>query len=87
VENLSFYAGVYGINDKGRILETLAHVGLTDQIHELASGLSTAGGSVCAGDCHRAQPRLLFLDEPTSGVDPNARRIFWDLLYDLQPRA
>ena len=83
-ENLSFYAGVYGINDKGRILETLAHVGLTDHIHELTSGLSTGWRQRLAlGIAIVHSPRLLFLDEPTSGVDPNARRIFWDLLYGL----
>ena len=83
-ENLSFYAGVYGINDKGRILETLAHVGLTDHIHELTSGLSTGWRQRLAlGIAIVHSPRLLFLDEPTSGVDPNARRAFWDLLYNL----
>jgi ABC-2 type transport system ATP-binding protein len=83
-ENLRFYAGVYGITDKGRILETLAHVGLTDQIHELTRGLSTGWRQRMAlGIAIVHSPRLLFLDEPTSGVDPNARRIFWDLLYNL----
>ncbi len=83
-ENLRFYAGVYGINDKKRIMKTLAHVGLTDQIHELTSSLSTGWRQRLAlGIALVHSPRLLFLDEPTSGVDPNARRIFWDLLYDL----
>jgi ABC-2 type transport system ATP-binding protein len=83
-ENLRFYAGVYGINDKERILQTLAHVGLTDHIHELTSGLSTGWRQRLAlGIAIVHNPRLLFLDEPTSGVDPNARRVFWDLLYDL----
>jgi len=83
-ENLRFYAGVYGINDKRRILETLAHVGLTNQINELTSGLSTGWRQRLAlGIAIVHSPRLLFLDEPTSGVDPNARRAFWDLLYNL----
>lgn len=87
-ENLRFYAGVYGINDKGRILETLAHVGLTDQIHELTGGLATGWRQRLAlGIAIVHSPRLLFLDEPTSGVDPNARRIFWDLLYDLAAKG
>ena len=83
-ENLRFYAGVYGINDRERIQKTLDHVGLTDQIHELTSSLSTGWRQRLAlGIALVHSPRLLFLDEPTSGVDPNARRIFWDLLYDL----
>jgi ABC-2 type transport system ATP-binding protein len=83
-ENLQFYGGVYGITSKARILETLAHVGLTDQVNELTSSLSTGWRQRLAlGIALVHQPRLLFLDEPTSGVDPNARRVFWDLLYDL----
>lgn len=83
-ENLRFYAGVYGINDKERIVKTLNHVGLADQINELTRSLSTGWRQRLAlGIALVHSPRLLFLDEPTSGVDPNARRIFWDLLYDL----
>ena len=83
-ENLRFYAGVYGIKDKETILRTLAHVGLTEHIHELTQGLSTGWRQRLAlGIAIVHSPHLLFLDEPTSGVDPNARRIFWDLLYDL----
>jgi ABC-2 type transport system ATP-binding protein len=84
LENLTFYGGVYGIRDKGRIRATLELVGLTG--HD-----STLSGSLSAGWRQRLalaialvhQPKLLFLDEPTSGVDPNARRAFWDLIYDM----
>ena len=84
LENLTFYGGVYGIRDKGRIRATLELVGLTG--HE-----STLSGSLSAGWRQRLalaialvhQPKLLFLDEPTSGVDPTARRAFWDLIYDM----
>lgn len=83
-ENLQFYGGVYGINSKQRILETLEHVGLSDQVNELTSSLATGWRQRLAlGIALVHRPRLLFLDEPTSGVDPNARRVFWDLLYDL----
>lgn len=83
-ENLQFYGGVYGITSKARILETLEHVGLVDQVNELTSSLSTGWRQRLAlGIALVHHPRLLFLDEPTSGVDPNARRVFWDLLYDL----
>jgi len=83
-ENLRFYAGVYGINDKPSIHVTLAHVGLTGHENDLTRELSTGWRQRLAlGIALVHSPRLLFLDEPTSGVDPNARRAFWDLIYDL----
>jgi ABC-2 type transport system ATP-binding protein len=83
-ENLQFYGGVYGITSKERIKETMKHVGISDQVNELASSLSTGWRQRLAlGIALVHHPRILFLDEPTSGVDPNARRVFWDLLYDL----
>ncbi len=83
-ENLHFYAGVYGIRDKASIQKTVAHVGLTGHENELTRALSTGWRQRLAlGIALVHSPRLLFLDEPTSGVDPNARRAFWDLIYDL----
>jgi ABC-2 type transport system ATP-binding protein len=83
-ENLRFYAGVYGINDKASLQNTLAHVGLIGHDDYLARELSTGWRQRLAlGIALVHSPRLLFLDEPTSGVDPNARRAFWDLIYDL----
>ena len=83
-ENLRFYAGVYGINDKASIQKSLAHVGLAGHENELTRELSTGWRQRLAlGIALVHSPRLLFLDEPTSGVDPNARRAFWDLIYDL----
>ena len=83
-ENLQFYGGVYGITNQERILETLEHVGLMDQMDELTNSLSTGWRQRLAlGIALVHKPSLLFLDEPTSGVDPTARRVFWDLLYDL----
>ena len=83
-ENLTFYGGVYGITKKERIQTTLDLVGLIG--HE-----STLTHSLSAGWRQRLalaialvhEPKLLFLDEPTSGVDPTARRVFWDLIYEL----
>lgn len=83
-ENLVFYGGVYGINDPARIRETLAQVGLTGHETTLTRALSAGWRQRLAlGIALVHKPQLLFLDEPTSGVDPNARRAFWDLIYDL----
>lgn len=83
-ENLVFYGGVYGINDSSRIRQTLTRVGLAGHESALTRELSAGWRQRLAlGIAIVHQPQLLFLDEPTSGVDPNARRAFWDLIYDL----
>lgn len=83
-ENLQFYGGVYGITDKARIEATAALVGLGDQKKVLTRDLSVGWRQRLAlGIALVHSPRLLFLDEPTSGVDPTARRAFWDLIYGL----
>jgi ABC-2 type transport system ATP-binding protein len=86
-ENIRFYAGIYGLHGataRQRIAEALDLVGLTGvdnrQTGDLSTGWRQRLGLACAL-VHR--PRLLFLDEPTGGVDPVARRDFWDLLYSL----
>lgn len=87
-ENLQFYGGVYGISDKARIEETAALVGLADQKHVLTRDLSVGWRQRLAlGIALVHNPSLLFLDEPTSGVDPTARRAFWDLIYQLAGRG
>ncbi len=84
LENLTFYGGVYGIRDRARIRATLQLVGLTDHASTLTRGLSSGWRQRLAfGIALVHGPKLLFLDEPTSGVDPNARRSFWDLIYQL----
>jgi ABC-2 type transport system ATP-binding protein len=83
-ENLSFYAGVYGVNDRSRLVEVLDLIGLRHQEGEMVSSLSTGWKQRLAlGTAIVHRPRLLFLDEPTSGVDPTARRAFWDLIYTV----
>jgi ABC-2 type transport system ATP-binding protein len=83
-ENLQFYGGVYGITDPKRILETVNHVGLNGHEKSLTRDLSAGWRQRLAlGIAIVHSPKLLFLDEPTSGVDPTARRDFWDLIYDL----
>ncbi|MEW6404008.1 MAG: ABC transporter ATP-binding protein, partial [Chloroflexota bacterium] len=84
LENLTFYAGVYGITDKDRIARTLELVDLTGHESTLTRELSTGWRQrLSLGIALVHQPKLLFLDEPTSGVDPTARRAFWDLIYEL----
>jgi len=84
LENLTFYGGVYGITDKTRILETLQLVGLSGHENTLTRDLSTGWRQrLSLGIALVHKPKLLFLDEPTSGVDPTARRAFWDLIYEL----
>jgi ABC-type multidrug transport system ATPase subunit len=83
-ENLTFYGGVYGIHEKKQIETTLALVGLAGHGSELARALSAGWRqrlALAIALVHK--PKLLFLDEPTSGVDPAARRVFWDLIYEL----
>jgi ABC-2 type transport system ATP-binding protein len=86
-ENLRFYAGVYGLSRRDRrmrVSEELARSGLTERKKQLSGSLS--GGwkqrlaLVCA-TIHR--PPLLFLDEPTAGVDPVSRREFWSRIHRI----
>ncbi len=87
-ENLHFYGGVYGITDKARIHSTIEHVGLVGSENTLTRELSAGWRQRLAlGIALVHSPRLLFLDEPTSGVDPNARRDFWDMIYDLSAQG
>jgi ABC-2 type transport system ATP-binding protein len=87
-ENLQFYGGVYGISNKARIAETLTHVGLTGHEKIITRDLSAGWRQRLAlGIALVHSPRLLFLDEPTSGVDPTARRAFWDLIYGLSEQG
>ena len=83
-ENLDFYAGVYGVTDTHRVDELLSELNLEEaadrQIRTLSTGWRQRA-ALASAIVHR--PRLLLLDEPTSGVDPNARRTFWDLIYNL----
>src|SRR5512136_2737992 len=83
-ENLTFYGGLYGIRDRARVAHTLELVGLTGHEPTLTKSLSAGWRQRLAlGIALVHEPKLLFLDEPTSGVDPSARRAFWDLIYEL----
>jgi ABC-2 type transport system ATP-binding protein len=84
-ENLTFVARVYGLADwRRRVGEALERLGLANRRRQLAGSLS--GGwkqrlALAASILH--EPRLLLLDEPTAGVDPKARREFWDEIHAL----
>ncbi len=87
LENLQFYAGVYDVpeaEEPKRLDEILRMAGLKGRektfTRELSGGWRQRLALGCALIHH---PPLLFLDEPTSGVDPVARREFWDLIYQL----
>lgn len=83
-ENIEFYAGVYGMLQQNHLEDTLTRVSAWEIRNELVGSLPVGWRqrlSLAVAIVH--QPRLLFLDEPTSGVDPTARRIFWDLIYNL----
>jgi ABC-2 type transport system ATP-binding protein len=90
-ENLRFYAGLYGLvgqEGRDRVEEQIRDLGFTQRRKQLAGTLS--GGwkqrlSLGCATSHR--PDVLFLDEPTAGVDPAARRHFWDVIRDLARRG
>jgi ABC-2 type transport system ATP-binding protein len=86
-ENLNFYAGVYqvpGGRRAERVGELIAMAGLTGRDGQLAGQLSGGWKQRLALGCAIVhQPPLLFLDEPTAGVDPVSRRSFWTLIYGL----
>jgi ABC-2 type transport system ATP-binding protein len=91
LENLQFYAGIYDVPRKlenERINEVLRMAGLSDRRQAKPAELSGGWRQRLALGCALVhQPALLFLDEPTSGVDPVARREFWDLIYTLAERG
>ncbi|MCP5113489.1 MAG: ABC transporter ATP-binding protein [bacterium] len=86
-ENISFFAGIYGVPDdvvKDREEYVLEMAGLTEKRRTMTRLLPGGWKQHLALGCAILhQPAILFLDEPTSGVDPIARRGFWDLIYQL----
>jgi ABC-2 type transport system ATP-binding protein len=86
-ENLRFFGMVYGLAPKvlrERIKDLAARLKFEPLLHALTKTLSTGQRqrvALAASLLH--EPKLLFLDEPTGGVDPRGRRMFWDLIYEL----
>jgi ABC-2 type transport system ATP-binding protein len=90
-ENIDFFAGIYRIANplkterKSWALETVGLLEFKDHLtQELPTGFKQRLGLVCA---LLHSPPIIFLDEPTAGVDPASRRDFWDLIYRLKREA
>lgn len=88
-ENLNFIARVYNLDRrKERVLLALEDLGLVERRRQLTGQLS--GGwkqRVALAACLLHEPQLLLLDEPTAGVDPIARREFWDKIHSLSEKG
>ena len=90
-ENLRFYSSVYGLvgdDREARLREHVHDLGLEERLTQAAGTLSGGWKQRLALACATAhRPDLVFLDEPTAGVDPAARRTFWEIIYKLAQRG
>jgi len=91
VENIEFYGGIYGLTRKEireKHKELIAKLGLEKEANHLVRSLPLGWKqklSFLVAIVH--QPKIVFLDEPTGGVDPYMRREFWDLIYDAADKG
>jgi ABC-2 type transport system ATP-binding protein len=90
-ENIEFYGGIYGLTNKeikAKSEELLEKLGLQNEAKKLVSSLPLGWKqklSFSVAIVHT--PKIVFLDEPTGGVDPSMRRQFWDLIYDAADKG
>ena len=91
IENIQFFGGIYGLSDKqlnaksNELIETL---GLQSEAKKLVASLPLGWKQKLAFSVAVIhEPKIVFLDEPTGGVDPVTRRQFWDLIYSAADRG
>jgi len=90
-ENIEFYGGIYGLTNKqikNKIDELITKLGLQNEAKKLVGSLPLGWKqklSFSVAIVH--EPKIVFLDEPTGGVDPSMRRQFWDLIYDAAEKG
>lgn len=90
-ENIRFFGGIYGLSDqkiKSKSDELIQQLGLEKERNKLVGSLPLGWKQKLAFSVaifH--EPKIVFLDEPTGGVDPVTRRQFWDLIYDASDRG
>jgi ABC-2 type transport system ATP-binding protein len=86
-ENLSFYAGVYNLKGtaaREQKQQVIERIGLEERLKQMVSALSGGWKQRVALACSLIHnPKLLILDEPTAGVDPVSRRVFWNIIHQL----
>lgn len=91
MENITFYAGIYGLSNKAikdRGAELLDRLGISHEAKTFVSSLPLGWKQKLAFSVAVIhQPKIVFLDEPTGGVDPVTRRQFWDLIYEAADRG
>ncbi|MCF0060351.1 ABC transporter ATP-binding protein [Dyadobacter chenwenxiniae] len=91
LENVEFFGGIYGLTDqeiKTKTEELVSKLGLKSEMKKLVGSLPLGWKqklSFSVAVLH--QPKIVFLDEPTGGVDPVTRRQFWDLIYEAADRG
>ncbi len=91
LENIEFFGGIYGLSDnqlKSKSEELIERLGLESESKKLVGSLPLGWKqklSFSVAVLH--EPKIVFLDEPTGGVDPVTRRQFWDLIYDAAHRG
>lgn len=91
LENIKFFGGIYGLTDqqiKAKSEQLIDQLGLAEQAKKLVASIPLGWKqklSFSVAVLH--EPKIVFLDEPTGGVDPVTRRQFWDLIYDAADRG
>jgi ABC-2 type transport system ATP-binding protein len=91
LENIQFFGGIYGLSDKmlkNKTGELLLQLGLSNEAKKLVGSLPLGWKqklSFSVAILH--QPKIVFLDEPTGGVDPVTRRQFWNLIYETAEKG